>query len=65
MKTAVNAVTEHKKEIEQHKIKTTTRTVKIREYVEKEVQKLPPDALVAGVLAELELFRRTPADQAP
>ena len=37
----------------------------VREYIKKDVEKLPPDALVAGTLAELELFRRTPADQAP
>jgi type II secretory pathway component PulM len=65
VKTAVNAVTEHKKEIEQHKIKTTTRTVKIREYVKEDVKKLPPDALVAAVLAELGDFRRAAGDQAP
>ena len=65
VKTAVNVVAEQKKEIQQHKIETKTKVVTVREYIKKDVEKLPPDALVAGTLAELELFRRTPADQAP
>ena len=65
VKTAVSAVTEHKKEIEQHKIETKTKAVKIREYVEKDVEKLPPDALVAAVLAELGDFRRAAPNNAP
>ena len=65
VKTAVNVVAEQKKEIEQHKIETKTKAVKIREYVEKDVKKLPPDALVAAVLAELDAFRRAAGDQAP
>ena len=65
VKSVVNAVTEHKKEIEQHKIETKTKAVKIREYVEKDVEKLPPDALVAAVLAELGDFRRAAPNNAP
>lgn len=64
VKTAVNVVTEQKEEIKQHKIETKTKVVTVREYIKKDVEKLPPDALVAGVRAELELFRRTPADKA-
>ena len=65
VKTAVNVVAEQKKEIEQHKIETKTKAVKIREYVEKDVEKLPPDALVAAVLAELGDFRRAAPNNAP
>ena len=65
VKTDVNVVAEQKEEIEQHKIETKTKAVKIREYVEKDVEKLPPDALVAAVLAELGDFRRAAGDQAP
>ena len=65
VKTTINVVAEQKKEIEQHKIETKTKAVKIREYVEKDVEKLPPDALVAAVLAELGDFRRAAPNNAP
>ena len=65
VKTDVNVVAEQKEEIEQHKIETKTKAVKIREYVEKDVEKLPPDALVAAVLAELGDFRRAAPNNAP
>ncbi len=65
VKTAVNVVAEQKEEIEQHKIETKTKVVTIREYVKEDVKKLPPDALVAAVLAELGDFRRAAPNNAP
>lgn len=41
-----------------HRAKTKRKVMKIRENVDKETSALPPDALLSGVLDELELFRR-------
>lgn len=41
-----------------HRAETKRKAMKIRENVDKETSALPPDALLSGVLDELELFRR-------
>lgn len=41
-----------------HRAKTKRKVMKIRENVGKEANDLPPDALLSGVLDELERFRR-------
>lgn len=41
-----------------HRAKTKRKVMKIRESVDRETKYLPPDALLSGVLDELERFRR-------
>jgi hypothetical protein len=52
------AVTNFESEVKTHAAETITRTIIIRERVVAEVGAMPPDALVDGVIYELELFRR-------
>jgi hypothetical protein len=63
---AVNSVTDSiadfKPTLIEHKTETERRVVTIRASTIAEARDLPPDALVSGVLDELELFRRTAGD---
>jgi hypothetical protein len=52
------AITNFESEVKSHAVETVTRTVIIRERVAAEVRAMPADALVDGVIYELELFRR-------
>jgi hypothetical protein len=51
-------------EVTKHEAQTKTQIVYIREQVRREAGEMSPDALVSGVLGELELFRRAAGDNA-
>jgi hypothetical protein len=60
------ATDNHIEYIQQHEQQVVERTVVIRERIMQEARSLPPDKLAAGVLYELELFRRrTSSDISP
>ena len=63
VKPVENTVTQNKKEIDLHRVEIKERVVTIRETVEASTKHLNPDALVVGVLRELELFRGTSGDK--
>ena len=58
VKAVENTVTQNQKEIEKHRTDINGRVVYIRETVKEDTKHLDPDALVIGVLRELDLFRR-------
>jgi hypothetical protein len=48
--------------VEEHKTAVVERVVTIRAKVETDIRAMVPDALVSGVISELELFRGAAAD---